>query len=294
MVDRKIALTTGFLYFACLGAGLLGLGLNSVRSDVSHESTRFHFTPNGNLGPDGTYLPAKAGFNLADVSGRGELDLLPNGVKGLVWIGTCDGATAYFKQAVLRVISDPKLFGFYLMDDPDPRWWIWRNRCPAANLKAEADWIHAQRSDVVTFVSLMNLGESESPSFGKSYTPETTHADFFAVAPYPCRTEWKTCHFDMIERFVHTAVDSGIPISKLVPIYQAFGRGKWHTDTGGAYRMPNSDELQEIIRRWSQLLPSPPFDFAYSWGSQREDVSLGSSPESQGIFLKHNTNRQDQ
>ena len=121
MVDRKIAFTTGFLYFACLGAGLLGLGLNSVRNDVPHESTRFHFTPNGNLGPDGTYLPAKAGFNLADVSGRGELDLLPNGVKGLVWIGTCDGATAYFKQAVLRVISDQRLFGFYLMDDPDPR-----------------------------------------------------------------------------------------------------------------------------------------------------------------------------
>jgi hypothetical protein len=292
MVDRNVTLT-GLLYFLCFSAGLMALGLNSVRSDAPYESRPLHFTPNGNLGADGTYLPAKAGFNLADVSGREQLDLLPNDVRGLVWIGSCDGVTASFKQAVLRVISDPKLFGYYLIDDPDPRWWILRNRCSAENLKAEADWIHARRPDVVTFVSLMNLGESGSPSFGKSYTPETTHADFFAVAPYPCRTEWKTCHFDMIERFVHAAVDSGIPISKLVPIYQAFGLGNWHTDTGGAYRMPNSDELKEIIRRWSQLLPSPPFDFAYSWGRQQGDVSLASSPESQDIFLEHNTIRQD-
>ncbi|HZV05408.1 MAG TPA: hypothetical protein VE999_10020 [Gemmataceae bacterium] len=288
MVHRKFGLALGVLWLISAGA----LGVAPALCDIRQGQGPLHFAPNGNFDPDNKYLPAMAGFNLADVSSREELDALPEGVKGLVWVGSCDGVDASFKQVVLSVISDTKLFGFYLVDDPDPRG-LSNSRCRAENLKAESDWIHEHRSDVVTFVSLMDLGESTAPSFGKFYTPETTHADLFGVEPYPCRTEWATCNFDIIDRAVHAAVESGIPLSKLVPIYQAFGSGEWRTDTGGRYRIPSPEELREILRRWSKLVPSPVFDYAYSWGTQRGDEAIASSPDLQGEFLKHNAGRRN-
>ncbi|MDX8441871.1 calcium-binding protein, partial [Mesorhizobium australafricanum] len=40
---------------------------------------------------------------------------------------------------------------------------------------------------------------------------------------------------------------------------------------------------------WSKLVPSPAFDYAYSWGSQQGDTALGSDPALQAVFLQHNT-----
>ena len=89
------------------------------------------------------------GFDLADVSSRRELDLLPDGVAGLMWVGLCSGVTAQFKALVGAVIDHPKVFGFYLIDDPDPTG-IWRRQCKASDLRAEADWIHQRRPNAIT------------------------------------------------------------------------------------------------------------------------------------------------
>lgn len=278
--------TAAVLRAACVCFVLAALVL-AVDPGHARGAQRFHFAANGNFDVHGAFTPVSAGFNIADVGAPGELDSLPDNVKGMVWIGTCDGANAAFKTAVQAVVSHPKLFGIYLMDDPDPVG-RWHHICAPANLRAEADWIHRLRPDCIVFVALMNLSSSATPSFDSTYTPETTHADVFSIAPYPCRTEWPECDYDMIDRYVAAAAAAGIPVADLVPTYQTFSLGDWHTDSGGWYRMPNDQEMTLMLQHWRRLVPAPVFDFAYSWGSQRSSSGLASSAKLQSVFRVHN------
>src|ERR1700757_2232824 len=84
------------------------------------HTARLHFAPNGNFASNGDFLPGKVGFNLAEVTSVSALDTLPAGVKGLVWVGRCGGVDAPFLETVRPYAGSPNLFGFYLMDDPDP------------------------------------------------------------------------------------------------------------------------------------------------------------------------------
>src|SRR5437762_5036969 len=118
--------------------------------------TGLHYAPNHNFDSSGNHVPANAGFNLADVSNVSQLDSLPSGVKGLVWLGLCDGADSSFINAVQPFVGDPKVFGFYLMDEPDPTG-RWAPLCPAANLMAESDWIHANVPGAQTFIVMINV-----------------------------------------------------------------------------------------------------------------------------------------
>jgi len=249
---------------------------------------RLHVATNGNFDPTGVYLAGKAGFNLADVSNVEQLNSLPAGVKGLVWIGRCGGVDATFLETVWPYAGNPKVFGFYLMDDPVPTPGD-AHRCAAGNLKAESDWIHANVPGAMTFIVLMNMGSSKTPSFAASYNPTNTHVDLFGFSPYPCRTELNGCDFDMIDRFVAAAESSGVPRPSMVPVYQAFGSGDWLDDAGGRYVLPTVGDEEEILARWAALVPTPVFDYAYSWGSQRRDVALESSFDLQTVFLSHNS-----
>jgi serralysin len=95
----------------------------------------------------------------------------------------------------------------------------------------------------------------------------------------------------MIDRFVRAAQEAGIPIDSVVPTFQSFGGGEWRADSGGGYRLPSSDEMQSMFERWKNLTPKPVFDYAYSWGMQRSDDSLATSPELQAAFARHNVAR---
>lgn len=254
---------------------------------AGESSQAWHFAANENFDPAGAFLPSSAGFNLADVSGRRELDLLPNGTKGLVWVGMCEGVTARFRAVVGAAISHPKTFGFYLVDDPDPTG-RWRAKCKPSDLRAEADWIYRRRPAAITFVALMNLGSSALPSFTMAYRREISHVDLFGVSPYPCRAHGLECDYDMIDHFVRACRDAGIPPDRIVPTFQSFGGGEWRTDSGDAYRLPTSSEMQVMLERWDKLVPAPVFDYAYSWGSQRSDVSLAASTDLKTVFAQHN------
>jgi hypothetical protein len=263
------------------------LCLTTLGSRAEDRAQAWHYAANGNLNAAETFVPAEAGFNLADVSSSRELNLLPAGVKGLVWLGQCDGVTTKFAAAVSAVVDHPKVFGFFLMDDPDPTG-IWHYRCKASDLRAESDWIHQLRPELVTIVALMNMGSSASPRFSVEYAPENSHVDLFAVSPYPCRTGWAACDYDMINRFLVASQAAGFPLSRTVPTFQAFGGGSWRADSGGAYRLPRPSELQSIIERWDDLVPTPAFDFAYSWGQQHSDDSLAASADLRAIFARRN------
>ena len=141
---------------------------------MSDPITTLHYAANGNF-DGGTFGPGAAGFNLADVSSVDVLNAMPAGVKGLVYVGTTDGATASFQATVSAFEGNPKLYGFYLADEPGPGL--------AANLKAESDWIHSHMPGAQTFTVLMNMGSAENPDYSNTYNSENTHIDQFGLDP---------------------------------------------------------------------------------------------------------------
>jgi len=228
-----------------------------------------------------------AGFNLVDVSSVDQLNALPAGTKGLVWLNEANGATSSFIQKVTPFIGNPNLFGFFLVDEPDPTG-KWGTYATAANLRAESDWIHTNLPGAKTFITMMNMGSSANPDFSNTYNPANTHIDYYGLDPYPVRTGISTVDYNMIDRTVAAAVASGIPVNQIVPVYQTFGGGSFTTDTGGQYVLPTVTQEQTMLDHWAKLVPSPAFDYAYAWGSQQGDTALGSSSALQALFLQHN------
>jgi hypothetical protein len=273
---------------SCLIAGLLLIagGALSVAA-LGAPKTALHYGPNHNFDAGGHYLPGKIGFNLADIQTVDQLDSLPDGVQGLVWVGQCSGVDATFLRTVQPFVGKSRLFGFYLMDDPDPTG-RYKSLCSPDDLKAESDWIHDHIAGAKTFIALMKLSSSKAPSFVNTYNPENSHIDLFGIDPYPCRTEIKDCDYGMIDRYVAAAEAWGIPRSNMIPIYQTFGGGNWRDDGGGKYVLPSGNEAQEMLERWGRLVPAPVFDFVYSWGSQNGDEALENSPDLQAAFARHN------
>jgi hypothetical protein len=242
--------------------------------------THWHYTANGNLSSSGQYLPGVDGFNLADVSSVRELDSLPAGVLGLVWLGYCGGPNTKFQAMVSPMIGNPRTFGFYMMDEPDP------TTCPPANMKAECDWIHRYMPGAKTFVLLANRGAATSPTFANGYTPDNSGLDLIGLDPYPVRSDLPSPDYWEITGYVQAAEAVGWPQSSLVPVFQAFGGGNW--GGGLAWTLPTPEQEQQILAIWASLLPVPVFDYAYSWGQQYRDQSLATSPGLQQIFKVHN------
>ena len=143
-------------------------------------TTALHYAANGNFDSNGVYAAGADGFNLADVGSVSELDSLPAGDKGLVYLGMTDGVTAAFTAAVDSYIGDPKLYGFYLVDEPDG------SATTAANLKAEADYIAAHVPGAISYMTEQNLSADTTPSF--YYTPANTDINLFGLDPYPVNT----------------------------------------------------------------------------------------------------------
>jgi hypothetical protein len=245
---------------------------------IAGPVTNLHYTANGNFDASGNYLPGQDGFNLADVSSVSALDSLPAGVKGLVWLGLGNGVDATFLNAVKPYIGDSHLFGFYLVDEPDP------STVSAANLKAESDWIHANIPGAETFIVLQNFGTPTSPSYVNTYNPGNTDIDLFGLDPYPVRPQFPGgVDYSVIPDAVTAAEAAGIPLAKIVPVYQAFGGGGY-----SSWTLPTASQEQQILATWASVVPTPVFDYAYSWGSQDGDSSLSGSPELQQVFAEHN------
>jgi hypothetical protein len=135
---------------------------------------------------------------------------------------------------------------------------------------------------------LMNLGPSHRPVYDTSYRPEVTHVDLFGISPYPCRSERAGCDFRMIADYVAAAQSAGIPRARMVPTYQTFGGGSWRNDDGGRYRLPTPRLERKLLTYWGRLLKNPVFDYAYSWGVQRDDQALENAPTLRMLMAVHN------
>ena len=243
------------------------------------DSTNLHYAPNSNMvksnGVD-TYALGADGFNLADVSSLDGLNALPAGVEGLVYLGMTDGVTAAFEAAVDQYIGNPKLYGFYVADQP--------TTVPAANIKAEADYIHANLPGAITFMWIQNTGTPTSPVYNL-YNPQNTDIDLFGISPQPVRPQFSGgMDLSVIPDAVNAAVAGGIPLADIVPIYQAFGGG----GVASNYTLPTASQEQQILSTWGASVPNPAFDFVYSWGVQDGDNAISNEPSLQQVFAAHN------
>jgi Putative Ig domain len=256
--------------------------------------TNLHYAPNGNFDSNGSYLPGADGFNLADVSDVGTLNSLPTGVMGLVWVGLCNGVDSTFTATIQPFIGNsngpfilnPKLFGFYLMDEPDPTG-QYAPLCTATNLMAESNWIHAHLPGAKTFIVMMNLGTPTQPTYANTYNPSNTDIDLFGLDPYPVRPQFTGgVDYSVINAGVSAAEAEGIPASKIVPVYQVFGGGGY-----SSYTLPTPAQEQQALSTWGSVVPNAAFDYAYSWGAQDGDQSLSTALDLQPIILQHNTNK---
>jgi hypothetical protein len=248
--------------------------------------TAYHYAPNGN--DTSSYnlagYPGSDGFNIADVSSQSALDALPSGVKGLVYLGYTNGADSSFISLVTPFVGDSKVFAFYIADEPDP------SSVPAADLKAEADWIHTHDPGAPTFITEFNSSSTlTNPSYG--YYPANTDIDYYGLDPYPVQIiYWSfpgSMNLAVIPAAVGAATSLGISISQIIPIYQAFG--------GGAYAqwiVPTAAQEWQILRTWQQYTPTPFFDYAYSWGAQEGDTALVNDVALQRVFAIHNAGHQ--
>ena len=276
-----VGVAVGVVVMLEVALGMLEVAVG-IPSGVRSGSL-LHYAPNGNFGANGEYRPSEAGFNLADISSAGQLASLPPAVKGLVWVGACNGADETFITMVRPFVNNPKVFGFYLMDEPNP------SSCSATNLKAESDWIHANDPGTKTFIIEENLSSTDHPTYVGGFNPANSDIDLYGLDPYPCRSELgNACHYGWIGLAVKAAKADGIPLADIVPVYQAFGGGTETDDGGRSYSLPVPSQEAQILRTWGSLVPTPVFDYAYSWGSQHQDASLSGSAALQRIFRIHN------
>lgn|GEM_PF-1111778 len=245
-----------------------------------------HYAPNADF-VAGSYAPGVDGFSLADIESADMLAELPPGVDALVYLGLCGGADAAFVSTVTPFLGDQRVFGFYLMDEPDPTG-LYKPICPADDLKAESDWIHAHDPAAKTFITLMNMGSSSDPNYQDTYDPANSDIDLFGLDPYPCRSELGGCDDSYITKAVVAAEDSGIPQADVVPVFQAFGGGTFADDGGGQYSLPTPSQEQAILDTWASVVPDPVFDYTYSWGSQDADTALSTDPLLQPVLAVHN------
>lgn len=234
------------------------------------------------------YAPGALGFTLADVSSLSILNRLPEGVKGIVYVGPgndgCAGPTIKFRAFVDQFKDNPKLWGFYLMDEPYAKDVGSKPACAMSNLKAETEYIHANFTNAKTFVKLGNIGNTQNPNYDDFGLPNML--DVYGIGGYPCRTANAgpdKCEYAMIARYVAAAVRANIPKAKMAPTVQAFGG--WD----GVFVLPDAHQEQKLLEEWKKELPNPPMTFAYSYGKQDKSTgSIATSPELQAVFKDWN------
>lgn len=280
-----------------LGAALLagGFGFGPVGGNLgnfTYPATSQHYATAGNWDTGSAQPVANLGFTIIDVSSAGDMPYLPSGTKALIYIGTCNGADTTFTTTVSAYTSyASQIFGWYLMDEPDPTG-TYSTQCTPANLKAESDYLHTHFSGTKTFIVLLNLGTPTAPAYSIQgdpyYTTANTDIDYFGMDPYPCRNdpgELIGCDYSIIPLSVATVEGSptSIPAADLIPVYQAFGGGGYPT-----YVLPTLAQELQILAAWKGVLPSPAWDYVYAYGSQTGDVAMENTPYLRSLFLVKN------
>jgi hypothetical protein len=204
---------------------------------------------------------------------------LPKGVQGLAYVGQkCPTpADAAFKRTVRKFADKKKLFGYYLSDEPHIK------DCPGGPkaLASRADFIRKVTNGRQKSFIVLSKDEDYRP-----FRPARTHVDLVGLDPYPCSVRNPTCEYAQIGEEVRLATGAGIPLRKIVPVYQAFGQANI---ADGYYNLPTAKQMRKMLAKWERWVPNPKMDYTYSWGNQptSSNPTLVDSPALQKVFQSH-------
>jgi hypothetical protein len=255
-----------------VGVVLVPASVSPAVSAGSARTTR-HFIAN----LDGASRPHRLGYDIFDTgSSRAEIRSLPRGVKAMVWLGQkCPtAADDSFRATVRRLAADRRVFGYYLSDEPHVA------DCPGgpAALATRTAYIRsASAGRQHTFIVL------EHEDY-RAFRPAVTGATLVGIDSYPCSVEG--CRYQKITQKVSMARAAGIPLRRIVPVYQAFGQES--TGSGSSYyRMPTPRQTRRILATWAAAVPHPVMDYTYGWGHQGSaNPALVDSPAVQRVLAK--------
>src|SRR4051794_13417200 len=239
-------------------------------SAATEPGEHLHFAANMR----GDYIEAAStGFNLADVSTQSALRALPEGIKGVYWLGSgynsrrsnCSWRLSD-KQVTetVKAIRDERKFSgiYYISDEPHPA------LCPDApeRLAERTALIHSHDRRGKTFVIVLN--SSTAPT---EFAQMKDSADYIGVDPYPCniKNELTGCNYIALRQRIDQALRAGIPSTRIVPVFQTFGQA-CISSGDSYYRLPTAAETEIMLTIWDEKVPveQRPFDMAYSWGKQ--------------------------
>jgi hypothetical protein len=213
---------------------------------------------------------ASVGFNLADVGTLTQLHALPDGIKGVYWLGNGYNLTCSWRlsdkqvTAIVTAIKDDRKFSgiYYISDEPHPA------ICPDApqRLAERTALIHSLDPGGKTFAVVLN-GSKDPTEFAQM----KDSVDHIGVDPYPCniKNEHTGCNYTALRQRIDQALRAGISSTRIVPVFQTFGQTC--TKSGQSYyRMPTTAETAIMLAIWEEKIPieDRPFDMTYSWGKQ--------------------------
>ena len=194
----------------------------TAQAVATEQREHLHFT----VSLHGDYTgAASAGFNLADVSTQSALRALPDGMKGIYWLGNGYNLVCSWQlsdrqitDTVMAIKDNPKFSGiYYISDEPHPA------LCPDApqRLAERTALIHSLDPRGQTFVVVLN--GSIAPT---EFAQLKDAADYIGVDPYPCnvRNELTGCTYAALRQRIDQALGAGIPSTRIVPVFQTFGQ----------------------------------------------------------------------
>jgi hypothetical protein len=229
---RAVAFALALLLASCGGGGGGG---------GSHSGSQTSRAIHGSYGKDssasGFDRIVAAGFTVVDRNAfREELDALPAGVRGWVWLGDYDNTTCDWEKSddsvrshVGAIAGHPAIAAYYLADEPH----IWD--CPnlPGQLKARSRLVKSIDPGPPTFV----LIEPHSP--GNPYAPFVGTVDVIGADRFPC-SHSNGCDMSKIDEAIRLLDDAGVP--RYWAVIQAFA--------DSFYRMPTADELRQEFQHW--------------------------------------------
>jgi hypothetical protein len=230
---------------------------SSRATTLARPTTSYHYVANVKK----TWAARRLGFNVLDTgTSQEQIDALPSGTQAMVWLGQkCPTRIdADFRSVIRRLADDPKVFGYFLSDEPHI------SDCPKGpkHVAARAEFIRKatggrQRSFIVLCIT-------HRPSY-HAFRPGVTHVTMVGIDPYPCSVTYPACNDGLIRKRVRQATQAGIPRARMVPTFQAFGQERLRSHY---YNLPTAHQLRRMLNLWARLVPDPRMDFTYGWGHQ--------------------------
>jgi hypothetical protein len=230
---------------------------SAARVRLPAPTTRYHYIANAKR----VRAVKRVGFNVIDTgSSDDQINALPRGTQAMVWLGQkCPaGIDDTFRAVIDRLASNPKVFGYFLSDEPHIA------DCPKgpAHLARKTRYIrHASGGRQKSFIVL----SATVPSSYHAFRPAASGVSMVGIDPYPCSISNPGCDFSKIRLRVRRAVQAGIRRARIAPTFQAFGQEKLPNHY---YNLPTPRQLKIMLNRWSNLVKHPMMDFTYGWGHQ--------------------------